>query len=847
MKKFILFSILSMLFYSVPGHAMHNGDAAAARAKALEEVAERREAARAAEEESKAWQALVLEELPVEIAALAERREAAREAARAAATRAKALEEVAERREAARAAEERSAQAQAQLKQLEAQAEAADEQWEKVYNQYWEASKIHAAEQNDSSAAQLEKAKKERDETCAKRMRVYDQREDAIEEARRAREVEAWQASVLEEMPVEIAAEPVPLAAERKAAEKAAKAVRAAKSPARKIQQAKAAKGAAAASERYEQARERVLDLTNGLSQTYARKAQAQERLERAQAAEVSGSHKSAALALAESEAKREAASWEKDLRELYETRIRMGEVGPGRGERREIIITFDTFDHSENKNGPLRRSANRRASFELNVAGEASMEATDAIEAEVEKIQQAAEAAAEAEAADLGTLFATLRVPAKSAAPEATVARRQAAVAEIEAALARRQAAVAEIEAALAETQEATVARSVASQAALAEATVVRRQAAEATGAPATEEAPSIASLERLKECVGSLERTVLVHAQGVSTVLQEREYALNEHLLRLNAMTQAIFNRNRWRPSRMMSREEQAKDEGLRRSADIIYHAFSIEEDQNCQRDANLAGLARNKELVSTIIQKAAGLRSAEVSREAVWQAAVLEPPPVEVVEAVPRELDAAERAEAQRVGALQALCWIIRNKVPCVQPQALVDLAKETLSEMGNILSEMDLELMAMWKGEIAYYKEVGVLSAILRSTVEGNPELVTVEGDYVAASRCYEALLEQAVAEGSYTPAGTSFDDPRALLERCTALMLDINIFDEKTVQASSEYIEFSQEYLDALMERGGSVVEAYLGPLVESEEGAEGPETPTVQAAPSPEDPEDHAD
>ena len=423
------------------------------------------------------------------------------------------------------------------------------------------------------------------------------------------------------------------------------------------------------------------------------------------------------------------------------------------------------------------------------------------------------------------------------AAAPEATVERRKAAAAALAAALA--------------ETQEETVARSVASLAALAEATVVRRQAAEAaeaTGAPATEAAPTRASLERLKECVGSLAQTALAHAQGVSTVLKDREDALNKHLIRLDAMTHAIVNRYKWQPLKlMMSQEEIAKDEGVSRSADIVSYAFSIQAEKERQRDANLADLAQDKQLVREITNKALALQSGEVTPEEVWQAGVQEALPVEAEEeAFAAEVAAAERAEAEKVGALQALCARIEDNgyrlPPGVQRHEVVALAEETLSEMGNILSEMDLDLMEMWKGKIAYYKEVFVLSAILRSTVEGDPELVTVEGDYVAASRCYEALLEQAAKEGSYTPESTetSFDDAKALFRRCTELMSDVSDLYEKTDRDSSEYIASSQERFDSLMERGISLVETFLDPLplVKSEGGVEGPETPTAQKGPA---------
>ena len=73
----------------------------------------------------------------------------------------------------------------------------ADEQWEKVFNQYRGARNLHTTENNDSSAAQLEKAKKRSDGTLMARRGVYDQREGAMEEVRRTRKAVKAAALVL--------------------------------------------------------------------------------------------------------------------------------------------------------------------------------------------------------------------------------------------------------------------------------------------------------------------------------------------------------------------------------------------------------------------------------------------------------------------------------------------------------------------------------------------------------------------------------------------------------------------------------------------------------------------------
>ena len=451
-----------------------------------------------------------------------------------------------------------------------------------------------------------------------------------------------------------------------------------------------------------------------------------------------------------------------------------------------------------------------------------------------------------------------------KTAAAKARAERQKARRKNITAALAaaseatleRRQAAEAAIEAALAETQEATVARSEASQAALAEATVVRRQAAEATGAPATEEASTRASLERFKECVGSWERTILAHVQGVMPVLQRRKYALNKHRQRLDAMMQALVNRYEWQPLKlMMSREENAKDEGDSISADIVWHARMVIDNEVHHVELDLAELAEEKECVSEIIQKAWALHSIEATpEEAAWQALQgvlpLEEEAAEELRAkkkVLREALSAEgRVEEKKVARLRRLCTRIQDsgyRLPAdMQRHELVALAKKTLSEMGDILSEIDLEFLAMWEKNITYYKEVFFLCDILKNTVEGNPELVTVEGDYQAVQRCRADLLAQAV-KASYT--SESMEPSNALFGRCAALMSYMNDVNDEIFLASSEYIAFSQEKFDALRKRGGSLVEAYLD--LEYEEEAKGPETPTaVQAAPPPADEEDPA-
>ena len=404
----------------------------------------------------------------------------------------------------------------------------------------------------------------------------------------------------------------------------------------------------------------------------------------------------------------------------------------------------------------------------------------------------------------------------ALAAASEATVEKRQAALAAIAAALAEatvvKREAAAERAASLAAAEAASLAAS------LAAAEAAEAALAEAVEAPATEAAPSIASLERqLEECVESLAQTVLDHAQGVSTVFQEREDALNKYLPRINAMVLAIFYRKTFHPlAQTMSREEKATDEGCVRRADISALAFLIQRTEFRQRKLSLADLAQDKELFSTIIQKASALQAAEATPEAAWQ--VQGELPVET--AVPRDLTAAERAEEQTVEELKVLCRRIRdngNTLPTdMQRRKVVALSEKTLREMGDILSEMDIELMGMLKEEIAHYKEVLVLWAILRKTVEG---------DYEAVKRCHVAL----VAEASYTSESTELStDPGALFERCTALMSDVNIFDDEIVLETSEYIADAQKYFDSLMELGISLVETFLDPLVESEEEAKVP-------------------
>ena len=110
-----------------------------------------------------------------------------------------------------------------------------------------------------------------------------------------------------------------------------------------------------------------------------------------------------------------------------------------------------------------------------------------------------------------------------------------------------------------------------------------------------------------------------------------------------------------------------------------------------------------------------------------------------------------------------------------------------------------------------------------------------------------ARCYEALLEQAAKDGSYTAESTraSFDDAKTPFERCTALMSDVNNWAEEIYRRYSENATRLQQLFGVLRESPDSV--SLVHALLEFEERGEWTETPTVQAAPPAEDPEDHAD
>ena len=435
-----------------------------------------------------------------------------------------------------------------------------------------------------------------------------------------------------------------------------------------------------------------------------------------------------------------------------------------------------------------------------------------------------------------------------------AALASLEEALAETLEEAAARSAALASLEEALAETQKETVARS-AALASLEEA------AARSAVAPAKE--ASAASLARqIVVCVGSFAQTVLDHAPGAISISQERKDALIKHLQRIDTMKDAIHDRSLCHPLvHMIPQEEQAKDGGLRRMADITAsisskaphqvdvtlaeqardeairmtditaYAFSIRSKTCRQVDVYLAKRARDEELVSTILQTASDLQSAVAVALGEEEAAAV----IEVEEATRKEKAAAwqvpeqeplpvDAEEAQKVGKLQALCASIGANdgklPPGMSLQKVVDLAEETSSKMEGTLSEMDIELLKMWEGEIAYNKEALGLSVMVRDMSKKASE--TVHG-------CYEALLEQ--KDGFFTPelTGPSFD-AKNLSKRCCELVLDIDKLTEKTVQESLKYIHSSRKLFAILKECPGgvSLVKTMLEPLVESEEGAEVP-------------------
>ena len=354
--------------------------------------------------------------------------------------------------------------------------------------------------------------------------------------------------------------------------------------------------------------------------------------------------------------------------------------------------------------------------------------------------------------------------------------------------------------------------------------APVARRQAAvesiaEATVAPATEAAPTRTSLERqLEGCVGSFEQTVLTHAQGVMLVLQGREDALNKHLLRLNVRMGAISDRNLYQPlCYLMPPREHANHPWLRRMDDICVHASSIKVDACHQVAATLAGLAQDKKLVSTIMQKAADLQLEEVTPEA----AVQDTPPVGVAEeaaailAEEAEVEAflaaeegeeAAAEEAQTVEGLKVLCEKIKAnnyKLPSdKQPQEINALAKKTLSEMEDILNEMDLERMKIWHGSMVYHDKVRGLLVTGRDAVEKTCR---------AINRCHEVLCDEATAprqaaQDASTPESTGaapdMESPLAKFRKCNALLSDFNTCVAKIHQrCSAEDETCSQQVAD----------------------------------------------
>ena len=431
---------------------------------------------------------------------------------------------------------------------------------------------------------------------------------------------------------------------------------------------------------------------------------------------------------------------------------------------------------------------------------------------------------------------FLAAEEAAEKAAPEERRVRLRAAV---EAALAaapeeivsQRATEVAKIEAALAEAEVAKSAAVARSRLEMRTGGIAMRTA---TGAPATEaSAAPTASLEReLEVCVGSLAQTVLAHAQGVKPVLQWREDALREHLQRLNASMGAISDRNLYHPfDLMMSMPERVEYAGLlRRMADITSHACSITKVSANRVSAYLDDQTRYKRSVSEIIQKASALQSAEATGQTLAQEAL----PVEATVAARQALEplpvAAE--EEHKVAALKVLCGKIEDSDNQLSRQELVALSEETSSEMGDFINKMDLELLAMWRKEIAYHEKILGVSTIMKDTTEKA---------YGAVHRCYGALCAQAVAEGSSTSETGPSIDPEDLLERCKALLSDIDTLNRRTDQKSSDSITCSQRKFGFLTYRpvGVSLVEAMLEPpLVEVAKGLETAASATLRAAPT---------
>ena len=283
-----------------------------------------------------------------------------------------------------------------------------------------------------------------------------------------------------------------------------------------------------------------------------------------------------------------------------------------------------------------------------------------------------------------------------------------------------------------------------------------------------ATEEEAAAPPAKQMDAAVRGFQEQITTSCGRLVTALQARGDELHEQSQKRRVGNTALWRTYyTLRDLKFLGPVNQEYDESLAKLNSTIKLSdtrfFVRDGEENRKRDLTDSKL-RTTEL-RKIMQQASDLQPAAAKKAPAWAKRVAEERAAEEAAVPTSALSAAERADARQLKELGGLRGEMvecqrHGRPPVTEPQAIADAFIRSTSRMRDLADEQALEPLEDLQRATDYTNKMIALSII------GWNE---VEEAHKTASVCYEALLEQAAKDDSYTSesTGASFDDAKAV--------------------------------------------------------------------------------